>query len=65
MLLQSSSDVIHVLPAWKKDWNVSFKLPTAGSGIVTCEYENGAITKLEHQNKDAGKKLILHQNCIY
>lgn len=47
MLMQIVDDKIYLLPAWPKDWNVSFKLHAPDNTVVECEYKNGKIQKLE------------------
>jgi hypothetical protein len=47
MLLQHSGDRILLLPAWPKDWDVSFKLHAPHQTTVECVYRNGKIEKLE------------------
>ena len=47
MLLQHSGDRILLLPAWPKDWDVSFKLHAPRQTTVECVYRNGKIEKLE------------------
>lgn len=37
---------IRVLPAWPKDWNISFKLHAPQGTSVECIYRNGKIEKL-------------------
>ena len=39
MLYQES----RMLPAWPKDWDVSFRLPDGKGGFVTVNYENGEL----------------------
>lgn len=46
MLLQVEGDKIYVLPAWKPEWNVHFKLPAPKNTTVECRFENGAIQEL-------------------
>lgn len=47
MVLQSDGNTIHLLPAWPKDWNVSFKLHAPRQTVLECEYQDGKITRLE------------------
>lgn len=47
MLLQSENEKIYVLPAWPKEWDVSFKLFAGNNTIVECEYKAGKLEKLE------------------
>ena len=32
-----------MLPAWPKDWDVSFRLPDGKGGFVAVDYENGEV----------------------
>lgn len=50
MLLQpmgGRGDKILLLPAWPKEWNVSFKLHAPRNTIVECEYRDGKVTRLQ------------------
>jgi hypothetical protein len=47
MLLQHSGDKILLLPAWPKDWDVSFKLHAPRQTTVELVYRDGKIEKLE------------------
>lgn len=47
MVLQCRGEKIHVLPAWPKDWDVSFKLHAPGQTVVECVYQAGKIRKLK------------------
>jgi hypothetical protein len=46
MTLQIEGSRIRVLPAWPKDWNISFKLHAPQGTTVECIYRNGKIEKL-------------------
>jgi hypothetical protein len=46
MLLQCEGDKIRLLPAWPKDWDVSFKLHAPGNTTVQCLYRAGKAEKL-------------------
>lgn len=46
MLLQASAGKIHVLPAWPKDWDVSFKLHAPGRTTVECVFRAGTVETL-------------------
>jgi hypothetical protein len=46
MLLQSDGDKIRLLPAWPKDWDVSFKLHASANTTVQCVYRGGKVEKL-------------------
>jgi len=47
MLLQHAGDKILLLPAWPKDWDVSFKLHAPRKTTVEVVYRAGKIEKLE------------------
>ena len=47
MLLQDDGERIHVLPAWPKQWNVSFKLHAPKQTTVECEVKGGKVVKLK------------------
>jgi hypothetical protein len=46
MLMQCEGDKIALLPAWPKDWNVTFKLHAPKQTTVECELLNGKVVKL-------------------
>jgi len=46
MLLQSEGERIHLLPAWPKDWNVSFKLRAPRNTTVEGVYRAGKLEQL-------------------
>jgi len=46
MLLQADGDIIRLLPAWPRDWDVSFKLHAPKNTTVECVYKAGRIEKL-------------------
>ena len=41
MVMQSYGDVVHLLPAFPENWDVSFKLFTPKNNSITGEYKNG------------------------
>ncbi|MBO9619231.1 MAG: hypothetical protein J7539_09375 [Niabella sp.] len=47
MLLQSEGNRILLFPAWKKDWNVHFKLRAAKNTTIEGELINGQLKKLQ------------------
>lgn len=51
MVLQTEGGEIHILPAFPKEWDVSFKLHVDKDWAVEAEYENGCLKKCEIQNK--------------
>jgi len=46
MLLQSDGGKIRLLPAWPKDWDVSFKLHASSNTTVQCVYRAGQVEQL-------------------
>jgi hypothetical protein len=46
MLLQSQGGKLRLLPAWPKDWDVSFKLHAPCNTTVECVYRGGKVEKL-------------------
>ena len=56
MLLQWDGDRILLLPAWPKDWDVSFKLHAPRQTTVECVYRSGKVESLtitpESRRKD-------------
>ena len=46
MLLQCDGPKIRLLPAWPKQWDVSFKLHATGNTVVECTYQGGHIREL-------------------
>jgi hypothetical protein len=59
MLLQHSGDKILLLPAWPKDWDVSFKLHAPRKTTVECVYRGGKIEKLEVLPPERRKDITL------
>lgn len=47
MLIQESGGKIHILPAWPKDLDVTFRLRASGNTIVECEYRDGSVQTLK------------------
>ncbi len=50
---------IRLLPAWPKDWDVTFRLFAPGNTVVECEYRAGVIEKLKVSPETRRKNLIL------
>jgi hypothetical protein len=59
MLLDASGDAIFVLPAWPKDWDVSFKLHAPHRTVVECVYRQGKIEKLDITPRSRRKNVQL------
>ncbi len=47
MLMQCDGDAIRLLPAWPKEWNVSFKLHAPKETTVECIYKDGKVQDLK------------------
>jgi hypothetical protein len=59
MLLQHSGEKILLLPAWPKDWDVSFKLHAPRQTTVELVYRGGKIEKLEVLPRERRKDITL------
>ena len=59
MLLQWEGDRLLLLPAWPKEWNVSFKLHAPKQTTVECEFREGKVTKLIVIPESRRKDIIL------
>ena len=59
MLIQHSGDKILILPAWPKDWDVSFKLHAPRQTTVEVVYRGGKIEKLEVLPRERRKDITL------
>jgi hypothetical protein len=46
MLLQWQEEALYLLPAWPRDWDVTFTLHAPGQTRVECVYRAGAIERL-------------------
>ena len=52
MLVQSRTDTTYLLPAWPKEWNVSFKVHLPGNKIMEGKYEKGKGVQFINKPKD-------------
>ncbi len=59
MALQTDGARIFVLPAWPKDWDVSFKLHAPKKTVVELVYENGRIESLQVSPESRRQDLVL------
>jgi len=64
MLLQHSGDRILLLPAWPKEWDVSFKLHAPRQTTIECVYRGGKIEKLEVLPRERRKDITLPAGLI-
>jgi len=61
MLLQSDGEKIHLLPAWPKDWNVSFKLHAPLNTTVEGVYRGGKLEQLKVMPESRRKDVVISQ----
>lgn len=47
MLLQWDEQKLYLLPAWPREWDVSFRLHAPGGTVVEGEFRDGRVTLLE------------------
>jgi hypothetical protein len=59
MLMQTDSTKIYLLPAWPKDWNVSFKLHAPYQTTVEAKVVKGEITELKVTPEERRKDVIM------
>lgn len=59
MLLQCDGSKIRILPAWPRQWDVSFKLRATDNTVVQCVYRAGKIESLEVTPVERGKDVVL------
>jgi hypothetical protein len=58
MLLQADGDVIRLLPAWPKRWDVHFKLHAPHGTTVECVYRGGRIERLRVEPESRRKDVV-------
>lgn len=59
MLIQPAPDnKLLLMPAWPKDWDVTFKLHAPGKTSIECVYANGKVQKYEVTPKEREKDVI-------
>lgn len=58
MLMQTSGDTIHLLPAWPVEWDVRFKLHALYNTTVEGEWKNGKMVTLNVSPADRKKDVI-------
>ncbi|CAN5500739.1 hypothetical protein BH11ARM1_BH11ARM1_06880 [soil metagenome] len=68
MLLQAEptelGGAIRILPAWPKDWDVSFKLHAPGKTTVTCVAKAGKIVSLEVSPESRRKDIVWPEGWV-
>lgn len=63
MVLQADGDKIYLLPAWPKDWNVSFKLHAPSRTVVEGVYRNGVMEQLTVSPPQRREDVIIGGEC--
>ena len=58
MVSQSVNDKIYLLPAWPKNWNVSFKLHAPKQTTIVGEYRDGKLSNLKVTPKSRLKDVV-------
>jgi hypothetical protein len=58
MVMQVDERKIHLLPAWPKDWDVSFKLHAPYNTTVEAVYKNGKIESLKITPENRAQDVI-------
>ena len=53
-------DRILLLPAWPKDWDVSFKLHAPRQTTVECDFRNGRIERLAVTPPERKGDVVVH-----
>jgi hypothetical protein len=61
MLMQTEGRQIHLLPAWPKEWNVSFKLHASYRTTIEARVRDGRLEELKVQPESRRKDVILIQ----
>jgi hypothetical protein len=60
MLMQCDGDRILLLPAWPRDWDVSFKLHAPRQTTVECDVRNGRIERLAVTPPERKGDVVVH-----
>ena len=61
LLELTEGEKIHLLPAWTKGWDVSFRLYAPRNTVVTCVYRNGAVEQLCVEPPERAKDVVMPQ----
>jgi hypothetical protein len=59
MLLCADGEKLELLPAWPKDWNVSFKLHAPGHTVVEGKVSDGRLTELKVTPSSRRKDVVI------
>jgi len=59
MAMQCENGKIFVLPAWPRDWDVNFRLHAPGKTVVTVEYREGRLMRLDVQPTARGCDVVI------
>ncbi len=61
MLLQTDGDKIVLFPAWKKDWDIRFKLHAPKNTVVEAELKDGQVIHLKVTPEERTKDIVIHK----
>ncbi|MFM7250454.1 MAG: glycosyl hydrolase family 95 catalytic domain-containing protein [Planctomycetaceae bacterium] len=53
-------EVIHVFPAWPKNWNASFRLLARGGFLVSSRFERGTVVRIEIESRRGEECRVRH-----
>lgn len=59
MLMQTDGDSIYLLPAWPREWNVSFKLHAPRRTVVEGTYRDGVMEQLKVSPPERQEDVVL------
>ncbi len=59
MLLQTDGDRIVLFPAWKKDWDIRFKLHAPKNTVVEAELKGGKVVSLKVTPEERTKDVVI------
>ena len=59
MLVQQTADKIVLLPAWPRNWDVTFKLKLRQGGTIEGEVKNGELIHWDISPKELSKQVII------
>jgi hypothetical protein len=60
MLLQERAGELVLLPAWPREWDVSFRLHAPGATVVECDVADGVVTRLDVEPESRRADVVIH-----
>jgi hypothetical protein len=64
MVMQTDGDSIYVLPAWPKEWSVSFKLHAPRNTVVEGVYRDGKMEELKVEPPERQKDVVVCSEIV-